>query len=133
MSFALLQDTMHKVHTLDDLDLLRMNRTYCKDHLLRDPKTKLCNICNLKNCQDEEHCRAENWNRVCPNCQGVLRLKFQGPGRFAERKAHLDSLSHDQFAQRAILCGLQDQLEGFNAAKRQECTNFIIKSEGIIR
>jgi len=133
MSFALLQDTMHNVKTLDDLELLRMNRTYCKDHLLRDPKTKMCNICNLKNCKDEAVCRAENWNRVCPNCRGVLRLRFQAPQRFAARKEQLDKLSITEFSQRAMLCGLQDQLEGFDAEKRKDCTNFIIKSEGVIR
>lgn len=133
MSFTLLQDTMHNIKTFDDLDLLKMNRTYCKDHVLRDQKTKLCKICSLKTCKDEEACRAENWNRVCPNCRGVLRLRFQAPQRFAERKDQLDKLSVTNFTQRAMLCGLQDQLEGFDAEKRKECTNFIIKSEGIIR
>jgi hypothetical protein len=32
--FVLLQDTMHNLKSPEDLGLLRMNRTYCKDHLV---------------------------------------------------------------------------------------------------
>jgi len=113
-SFTLLEDTMHNLNTLDDLELLKMNRTYCKDHLCKDEKTG-----------------EVKWDRVCKNCKGVLRLRFQAPQRFAERKSQLERLPVADLAQRALLCGLQDEVT--DAEKKKECINFIIKSEGIIR
>merc|ERR1711865_144200 len=34
LTFVLLQDTTHNMTTLDDLGLLKMSRTFCKDHAL---------------------------------------------------------------------------------------------------
>jgi predicted RNA-binding protein with RPS1 domain len=40
VQFTLLRDTMHDLTVLEDLDLLRMTRTYCRDHKLRDASSK---------------------------------------------------------------------------------------------
>lgn len=114
VQFVLLQDTMHNMKSLEDLDLLKMVRTSCKDHVLRDEKTKEL-----------------IWNRPCKNCTGVLRLRFTGPKFFAERKAQLEKLNADALAQRAFLCGLGSEIG--DAEKKKNCINHIIKSEKIIR
>lgn len=105
---------MHDMKSLEDLDLLKMVRTSCKDHVLRDEKTKEL-----------------IWNRPCKNCTGVLRLRFAGPRLFAERKAQLEKLNAESLAQRAYLCGLGSEIG--DAEKKKNCINHIIKSEGIIR
>lgn len=114
VQFVLLQDTMHDLKSVDDLGLLKMCRTSCKDHILRDDETKEI-----------------IWNRPCKNCRGVLRLRFEGPQRFMERKSQLEKLGAEAFAQRAMLEGLGNQIG--DAEKKKECIKYIIKSEGIIR
>merc|ERR1712232_767295 len=73
--------------------------------------------------------------RPCPNCRGVLRLRFNAPDRFAERRAQLEDLSNEQIMQRAQLSGLADTVEANGATPegRKTSINLIIKSEGIIR
>jgi len=114
MTFVLLQDTMHNLTSREDLGLLKMSRTYCPDHVLRDEKTKEI-----------------IWDRPCKNCRGVLRLRFAAPSRFAERRAQLESLSAEQLVRRAQLCGLEAEVS--DVVRRKEAVNLIIKSEGIIR
>merc|ERR1719160_1166263 len=93
MNFVLLQETMANMHKLEDIDYLKMARTYCKDHVLKDEKTKEI-----------------IWNRPCKNCRGVLRLQFAAPRRYAERRAQLESLTNQQIVQRAQLCGLEAEV-----------------------
>jgi len=113
-SFTLLEDTMHDMTELAEIEQLRMTRTWCHDHVLKDEKTK-----------------EVIWNRPCKNCRGLLRLRFAAPQRFAERKAQLESLEPRQLAQRAQLCGLQNECR--DAVAKKELITTIIKSEGIIR
>lgn len=114
MNFVLLQDTMHDMNTLDDIERLKMTRTYCKDHVLRDEKTKEI-----------------IWDRACKNCRGVLRLRFTAPRHYAERRAQLDSLKNQELVHRAQLCGLEAEVT--DVERRKDTVNLIIKSEGIIR
>jgi ubiquitin-protein ligase/predicted RNA-binding protein with RPS1 domain len=73
--------------------------------------------------------------RPCQNCRGVLRLRFNAPDRFVERRAQLEDLSNEQLMQRAQLCGLAETVEANGATPegRKTSINLIIKSEGIIR
>jgi len=73
--------------------------------------------------------------RPCKNCCGVLRLRFSAPARFAERRAQLQDLGHDELMQRAQLCGLRDEAttNGASPEGRKATLNLIVKSEGIIR
>jgi hypothetical protein len=112
MTFVLLSETMHSMKTLADLDLLKMARTYCSDHKLRDEKTKEI-----------------IWDKPCKNCRGILRLQFRAPKRYAERMAQLEGLQREHLAQRASLCGLSDEA----SRDRAELMKLIVKSEGIIR
>lgn len=112
-TFTLLQDTMHDMASLEDLGCLKMTRSYCPDHRLRDEKTKEI-----------------IWDRPCKNCKGILRLRFAAPARHAERKAQLESLAPDALTKRAMLCGLCSQPA---STERKVLVNNIIKSEGIIR
>merc|ERR1712139_36168 len=114
MNFVLLRDTMHEMGTLEDVERLKMSRTYCRDHVLRDEKTKEI-----------------IWDRPCKNCRGVLRLQFAAPERYAERRAQLESLGNEQLVQRAQLCGLDAQVS--DVERRKNIINLILKSEGIIR
>jgi len=114
MTFVLLQDTMHNLATREDLGLLKMARTSCPDHRLRDEATQEI-----------------IWDRPCKNCRGFLRLRFAAPARYAQRRAQLEGLTAEQLAHRAQLCGLED--EAGDAARRRELVGAIIKSEGIIR
>jgi len=111
VTFTLLEDTMHNLRSLEDLKLLKMARTYCKDHVLRDPTTKEL-----------------IWNRPCKNCRGILRLRFVAPDRYKDRHAQLERLSIDNLAKRAQLCGLEA-----NTCERKELLNLILKCEGIVR
>jgi ubiquitin-protein ligase len=113
-NFVLLSDTMHELNTLEDIERLKMARTYCKDHILRDEKTKEI-----------------IWDRPCKNCRGVLRLQFSAPKRYAQRRAQLESLGNQQLVQRAQLCGLIAEVT--DVERRKDAMNHIIKSEGIIR
>jgi hypothetical protein len=70
------------------------------------------------------------WNRPCRNCRGVLRLRFAAPERYSERCAQLESLSNEQLAQRAQLCGLDAAMI---LSQRKETTKLILKCEKIIR
>jgi len=114
MNFVLLQDTMHDMSTREDVGRLKMTRTYCPDHVLRDEKTKEI-----------------IWDRPCKNCRGVLRLHFVAPRRYAERRAQLESLGNKELVQRAQLCGLEAEVT--DVERRKQTMNLIIKSEGIIR
>merc|ERR1711912_181858 len=105
---------MANMQTLDDIDYLKMARTYCRDHVLRDEKTKEI-----------------IWDRPCKNCRGVLRLRFAAPTRYAERQAQLQSLGHEQLVQRAQLCGLVAEVS--DVERRKNTMNLILKSEKIIR
>jgi hypothetical protein len=73
--------------------------------------------------------------RSCANCRGVLRLRFNAPCRFAERRSQLEDLTFDQLAQRAQLCGLADECSNNGASHdgRKATMNLNVKSEGIIR
>jgi hypothetical protein len=74
-------------------------------------------------------------HRPCPNCRGVLRLRFTAPTRWAERRSQLEGLNCDQLMQRAQLCGLAHEVSNNGASQegRKATLNLIIKSEGIIR
>lgn len=75
------------------------------------------------------------YQRPCQNCRGVLRLRFNAPARFAERRAQLEDLKWEELMKRAQLCGLADAASsnGASAEGRKTTVNLIIKSEGIIR
>lgn len=114
MRFVLLQETMHDMKTLEGVGLLKMARTFCRDHVLRDEKTKEI-----------------IWDRPCKNCRGVLRLQFAAPARYAERRAQLASLGNEQLVQRAQLCGLEAEVS--DVERRKDAMNMILKAERIIR
>jgi ubiquitin-protein ligase len=242
IDFVLLQDTMHNMTTLDDLGKLRMNRTFCKEHILEgavitiglegvdyaaikadsfvsnlikdnlrkhlgivveiaDPTNyvdilfspvgnegmsmqatiipptgrlldsitaklsssaslgedviavtssvlsglaavnlRLAGVSNPKITRIRSETLASHMQeaakqRPCRNCRGVLRLRFDAPSRFAERRAQLEDLNYDQLIQRAQLCGLGDDASSNGASPegRKTTINHIIKSEGIIR
>jgi len=73
--------------------------------------------------------------RSCKNCRGVLRLRFNAPARWAERRSQLEGLSCDQLLQRAQLCGLAHEAtsNGTSPEGRRATLNLIIKAEGIHR
>jgi hypothetical protein len=75
------------------------------------------------------------YQRPCQNCRGVLRLRFNAPAQFAERRAQLEDLKCEELMKRAQLCGLADAAtsNGASAEGRKTTVNSIIKSEGIIR
>merc|ERR1719316_639033 len=112
MNFVLLKETVPDMKTKEDVELLKMSRTFCKDHVLRDEKTKEI-----------------IWDRPCKNCRGILRLQFRAPTRYSERMAQLEGLQREHLAQRASLCGLLDEA----SRDRTELMKLIVKSEGIIR
>jgi len=114
MNFVLLEDTMHGMNTLEAVERLKMSRTYCRDHVLRDEKTKEI-----------------IWDRPCRNCRGVLRLHFAAPMCYSERRSQLESLGNHELVQRAQLCGLEAEVT--DVERRKQVVNLIIKSEGIIR
>jgi hypothetical protein len=242
INFVLLQDTMHNVTTLDDLSRLRMNRTFCKDHILEAasinlglegvdyaavksdelirnflkeklkkhfgivveiadpddyidivlapvgsdgmsmqitvipptgqlPETYISRLSSATSLGEDvvaatasviggraasklrlagtgvpkvvsirpetlaPHLQVAANQRSCRNCRGVLRLRFDAPSRFAERRVQLEDLSYDLLIQRAQLCGLADDASSNGASPdgRKTTINHIIKSEGIIR
>jgi len=114
LSFTLLQETMHNLNSLDDLALLKMTRSFCPKHELRDEVTKEI-----------------IWDRPCKNCRGVLRLRFRAPDTYVARKKQLDHLCPEALVKRAQLCGLE--AEASDPTRRQEAIKYIIKSEKIIR
>merc|ERR1712139_666359 len=67
--------------------------------------------------------------RPCQNCRGVLRLRFNAPCRFAERRAQLEDLTAEQLAHRAQLSGLASEVtsNGASAEGRKATINLIIK------
>merc|ERR1711933_78657 len=73
--------------------------------------------------------------RSCKNCRGVLRLRFNAPARWAERRSQLEGLSCDQLMQRAQLCGLAHEAtsNGPSPEGRRATLNLIVKAEGIHR
>merc|ERR1712072_1050910 len=84
--------------------------------------------------EDPDMVRAA-YQRPCENCRGVLRLRFNAPARFAERRAQLEDLTWEKLTQRGQLCGLAEEVSsnGGSAEGRKNTVNLIIKTEGIIR
>mmetsp|Transcript_5920 Transcript_5920/g.13021 ORF Transcript_5920/g.13021 Transcript_5920/m.13021 type:complete len:1136 (-) Transcript_5920:372-3779(-) len=114
--YTLLQETMHEMSRLDQVEQLKFARTFCHDHLAKDPKTK-----------------EVLWNTPCKNCRGILRLRYAAPTRWAERREQLLSMSAEQLAKRCLLTGLGNMDLGGNSEKRDEAINNILKAERIVR
>jgi hypothetical protein len=146
--FVLLGQTMQAMKTLEDLDLLKLTRTYCKDHQQKDDRMgkivpyeeALPGISSKAATLSRSEKRwrlftrillgKDNaWNRPCKNCRGILRLHFRAPRRYAERMDQLRCLNSKDLASRASLCGLIDEVSG----DRSDAMKVIVKSEGIIR